>query len=427
MSTYRISGNHELRGTVRISGNKNAALPCLVACLLTDEAIIIRNVPEIEDIRTMIELLGYIGCSVERIARGVYELKTQDIHNRIDPINAEKIRASILLAGPLVSRIGEVSLPPPGGDVIGLRRLDTHLLAFKALGARIKILESSLISIAVDDELVGASIFLEEASVTATENTILATVLAKGETIIQNAACEPHIQDLCSLLTLMGADISGIGSNVLRINGVDSLHGADFSIGSDYMEIGSFIGLAASTNSELLLSGVDREYLPMMQIGFRKLDISWELDGKELLVPKKERRTIMNDFGGMTPKIDDAPWPGFPADLLSIVTVTATQLQGTLLVHEKMFESRMYFIDLLIRMGANIILCDPHRAVVTGPTRLHGSLLTSPDVRAGMALVIAALAADGTSEIQNVYQIERGYESLCGKLQSIGASIIRTH
>lgn len=425
MSSYRINGNRELKGTVRISGNKNAALPCLAACLLTNESVIIRNVPEIEDIRTMIELLERIGCVVHRLSRGTYEVKTLDVQNRIDPINAEKIRASILLAGPLVSRIGQVSLPPPGGDVIGLRRLDTHLLAFKALGARIKILDDSVISIKVEEQLIGASIFLEEASVTATENTILATVLAKGETIIQNAACEPHVQDLCVLLTQMGADITGIGSNVLRVKGVKRLHGADFTIGSDYMEIGSFIGLAASTNSELILSGVDREYLPMMQIGFRKLDIAWELEGKDLLVPKKEHRVIKNDFGGMTPKIDDAPWPGFPADLLSIVTVTATQLQGTLLVHEKMFESRMYFIDLLIRMGANIILCDPHRAVVTGPTRLHGSLLTSPDVRAGMALVIAALAADGTSEIQNVYQIERGYECLCDKLQSIGASINR--
>jgi UDP-N-acetylglucosamine 1-carboxyvinyltransferase len=317
-----------------------------------------------------------------------------------------------------------VKLAPPGGDVIGMRRLDTHFLAFRALGAAAEIEQNSMIHISAD-RLEGALIFLDEASVTATENAVTACVLAQGRSVIRNAASEPHVQNLCRLLNGMGASISGIGSNLLTIDGVQRLHSASIDIGPDYMEIGSFIGLAAATKGELTITGTNPDDLHMVKLGYRRLGICWEQRGADIFVPRAQRRSIIPDLSSMVPKIEDAPWPGFPADLLSIITVAATQMRGTLLVHEKMFESRMYFVDMLIRMGAQIILCDPHRAIVTGPSPLKGSLLTSPDVRAGMALVIAALAADGESEIQNVYQIERGYENLCKKLAEIGADIRR--
>ncbi len=424
MGSYCISGGHTLSGSITASGNKNAALPCIAATLLSDERIVLRNIPEIEDVKSMIQILEEIGSAVEHLGKGVYSFQTQDIQGSISPELADRIRASILFAGPLLSRVGYVRLAPPGGDVIGLRRLDTHFLAFEALGGVSYIDEEQFITISAD-RLTGNTIFLDEASVTATENAIMVSVLTQGETCIKNAASEPHIQDLCYLLESMGAKIAGIGSNLLRITGVKRLHEAEYQIGSDYMEIGSFIGLAAATKGDIEIKNIQSEQLPMIRLGYKKLGITWETSGSSIYVPNKQERTILQDVSGMMAKLDDAPWPGFPADLLSIITVVATQMKGTLLVHEKMFESRMYFVDMLIRMGANIVLCDPHRAVISGPSSLRGALVTSPDVRAGMSLVIAAISAKGDSEIQNVYQIERGYENLCEKLQSIGADIIK--
>jgi UDP-N-acetylglucosamine 1-carboxyvinyltransferase len=313
-------------------------------------------------------------------------------------------------------------LPPPGGDVIGRRRLDTHFIALSALGARV---DSDGLFTLSSNKLLGKDIFLDEASVTATENAIMAAVLAEGHTVIENAASEPHIQDLCRMLNEMGARISGIGSNILRIEGVKRLHGTDFAIGADYMEVGSFIGLAAVTRGEVVIENAAPEHLKMTRIAFSKLGIHWERDGSSIRLPGRQSLRVVPDMGGMIPKIDDAPWPGFPPDLVSITLVVATQVEGTILIHEKMFESRMFFVDKLIGMGARIVLCDPHRAVVSGPARLSGSNLTSPDVRAGMAMVLAALCAEGQSTIQNVYQIERGYEHLVERLRGLGAQIER--
>jgi UDP-N-acetylglucosamine 1-carboxyvinyltransferase len=424
MSSYMIRGGKPLSGTVRASGNKNAALPCIAASILTSEEVILKNIPEIEDVKMMLSVASSVGTRVTRLGEGTYSLKTEKLSTEVIGEHAASIRASILFAGPILSRKGKVHLVPPGGDVIGMRRLDTHFLAFQSLGASSEIDRDRMISIKAD-RLTGGTIFLDEASVTATENALTACVLAEGVSVIRNAASEPHIQDLCRLLNMMGARIEGIGSNLLRIQGVDELHGTQMEIGPDYMEIGSFIGLAAATGGEITITQTNPEDLQMVRLGYRRLGISWEQDGTTLRVPRNQSRCIVPDVSSMVPKIEDAPWPGFPADLLSIITVAATQVSGTVLVHEKMFESRMYFVDMLIRMGAQIILCDPHRAVVTGPALLRGSLLTSPDVRAGMALVIAALAAEGESEIQNVYQIERGYEHLCEKLSSLGADIQR--
>jgi UDP-N-acetylglucosamine 1-carboxyvinyltransferase len=424
MASYIIRGGKPLEGRVAASGNKNASLPCIAASLLTAEEVILRNVPEIEDVKMMLSLAQSVGTVVRKLDKGIYSLRTPELSHEITAPEAGDIRASILFAGPILSRTGHVKLAPPGGDVIGMRRLDTHFLAFRALGAAAEIEQNSMIHISAD-RLEGALIFLDEASVTATENAVTACVLAQGRSVIRNAASEPHVQNLCRLLNGMGASISGIGSNLLTIDGVQRLHSASIDIGPDYMEIGSFIGLAAATKGELTITGTNPDDLHMVKLGYRRLGICWEQRGADIFVPRAQRRSIIPDLSSMVPKIEDAPWPGFPADLLSIITVAATQMRGTLLVHEKMFESRMYFVDMLIRMGAQIILCDPHRAIVTGPSPLKGSLLTSPDVRAGMALVIAALAADGESEIQNVYQIERGYENLCKKLAEIGADIRR--
>jgi UDP-N-acetylglucosamine 1-carboxyvinyltransferase len=428
MSSYTICGGKPLFGEVTASGNKNSALPCIAAALLTDEPILLRNIPDIEDVQVMIAIAKALGIQVRSEGTGCLSLQTLNITGDIPENLAKTIRASILFAGPLLARTGKVTIAPPGGDVIGLRRLDTHFIAFNALGAVSCIRDDQSISIAAADRsgrLQGNAVFLDEMSVTATENALMAAVLAKGRTTITNAASEPHVQDLCRLLIKMGAGIAGVGSNLLIIEGVDKLHGAEFSIGPDFMEIGSFIGLAAATRGEVVIHGVDMHMLPIIRGGFRKIGIEWEADGNAIIVGKRQSRKIQPDISGMIPKIDDAPWPGFPPDLISIVTVAATQTTGTVLIHEKMFESRMFFIDMLIRMGARIILCDPHRAVVSGPTLLHGTLLTSPDIRAGMALVIAALSATDKSIIQNVYQIERGYENLCGKLHQIGADITR--
>ena len=378
MYQYEIEGAVPLKGRITASGNKNSALPCLAATLLTDHPVTLSNIPEIEDAHVMMDILRALGSTVEKTGRNEYRLQTLDIRrDDIPPHLAQKIRASILFAGPLLARRGRVILPPPGGDVIGRRRLDTHFLALRELGARVQIGHQFVVQA---DSLHGAAIFLDEASVTATENAVMAAVLAKGDTVIENAASEPHIQDLCRMLSAMGARISGIGSNILRIEGVAKLSGAEFRLGSDYMEVGSLIGLAAVTRGEIEIEQAGPENLRMTRIGFGRLGIRWETDGTTIRVPAEQKRTVVPDLGGSIPKIDDAPWPGFPADLVSIMTVVATQSEGTVLIHEKMFESRMFFVDKLITMGARIVLCDPHRAVVTGPAPLSGAELVSPDV-----------------------------------------------
>jgi UDP-N-acetylglucosamine 1-carboxyvinyltransferase len=423
MARYEVEGGSPISGKIKASGNKNSALPCIAATLLSDEPVILKNIPEIEDVHVMLKILKLIGSEVTRLAANTYKIHTQDIqHAEIPPELAKDVRASILFAGPMLARNGRVILPPPGGDVIGRRRLDTHFLAFQELGARIEIdgvfnLESN--------GLVGKNIFLDEASVTATENAIMAASMARGVTVLENAASEPHVQDVCKMINAMGGKISGIGSNILTIEGVDKLHGAEFSICTDFMEVGSLIGLAAVTGGELEIEDASPEHHRMTSLAFAKLGISWETDGSTIFVPKNQRLSVVPDLGGAIPHIDDAPWPGFPPDLTSIMVVVATQVSGTVLIHEKMFESRMFFVDGLIGMGAKIVLCDPHRAVVSGPAQLKSSILSSPDVRAGMAMVIAALCAEGTSIIHNVYQIERGYENISDRLKLLGAKIQR--
>ena len=423
MDKYVIEGSYPLKGKIRASGNKNAALPCLAAALLTDEEVILENIPEIEDVSVMVRILKHLGSKVTWLGTNKYSIKTTDIKvSEIPAAEAKAVRASILFAGPLLARTGSVTFPPPGGDVIGHRRLDTHFLAFTELGARVSV--DGVYKVTAN-KLVGVDLFLDEASVTATENAIMTAVLAEGQTVIQNAASEPHVQDLCNMLVSMGAKIDGIGSNILKIKGVPRLHGTQFRIGSDFMEVGSYIGLAAVTHSRLEIIDAEPKNLRMAKIAFGKLGINWETNGNSILVRPRQELRVKLDMGDQIPSIDDAPWPGFPPDLISIITVVATQVSGTVLIHEKMFESRMFFVDKLIAMGAKIVLCDPHRAVVSGPASLKGSNMVSPDVRAGMAMVIAALCADGKSTISNIYQIERGYENLAGKLKSLGARIDR--
>ncbi len=423
MYEYKVEGGIPIRGTIAASGNKNAALPCIAATLLTEEPVILRNIPEIEDTGVMLLILQALGAGVEKIGEHAWKVDAAHIRsNDIPATLSKKIRASILFAGPLVARTGKAILPPPGGDVIGRRRVDTHFLALQELGARISVDGPFTFSA---NKLKGADIFLDETSVTATENAVMAAVLAEGHTIINNAASEPHVQDLCNMLVEMGAKITGIGSNILYIDGVKKLHGTDFAIGPDFMEIGSYIGLAAATKGSITITGIRPQEMRPLKVAFSKLGINWAIKGDRLTVPVSQELKVNTDLGGMIPKIDDSPWPGFPPDLTSIMTVVATQVEGTVLIFEKMFESRMFFVDKLISMGARITLCDPHRAVVSGPSLLHGDHLVSPDVRAGMAMVIAALCARGESRISNVYQIERGYEMLVEKLQGLGAHIER--
>ncbi len=423
MSRYIVEGGIPVRGRIRASGNKNAALPCIAATLLTDDKVVLRNIPDIEDVRVMLEILDVMGARVERLGSNEWSVCCASVtETEIPEALAARVRASILFAGPMLGRFGRVVLPPPGGDVIGRRRLDTHFLALRGLGASVDINGQFNITA---NKLKGLDLFLDEASVTATENALMAAVKAEGETIIRNAASEPHVQDLCRLLNAMGARIEGIGSNILRIRGVPTLGGCEFRIGADFMEVGSFIGLAAATGGDLVIEDASPEHMKMCRIAFGKLGITWKAENDNIHVSSEQDMCVVPDLGGMIPQIDDAPWPGFPPDLTSIITVVATQVEGTVLIHEKMFESRMFFVDKLIAMGAGIILCDPHRAVVSGPRRLRAAELTSPDVRAGMAMVIAAMAARGTSVIDNVYQIERGYENLTERLCSLGARIER--
>ena len=423
MHEYRIEGGFPIKGKITAAGNKNAALPCIAATLLTEEKVTLRNIPEIEDAGVMFKILEGLGASVKKVEKHVWEVTAQKIDTAlIPPELSKKIRASILFAGPLIARLGKASMMPPGGDVIGRRRLDTHFLALTELGARVDIDGKFEFSA---NKLVGDDIFLDETSVTATENAVMAAALAEGRTTITNAASEPHVQDLCKMLIAMGAKITGVGSNILIIDGVKKLHGCDFAIGPDYMEIGSFIGLAAATRGSVTIENINPPDMRPLRIAFGKLGIRWNITGNTLEVAANQDMKVNPDLGGMIPKIDDSPWPGFPPDLTSIMTVVATQVEGNVLIFEKMFESRMFFVDKLINMGARITLCDPHRALVSGPSSLHGDHLVSPDVRAGMAMVIAALVAQGESRISNVYQIERGYENLVERLQSLGAHIKR--
>lgn len=424
MSVFVVEGGLPLSGSIRPAGNKNAALPAVAAALLTAEPVTLENVPRIRDVETLLSILESLGATVDWEADNTVTIRAGGVRvGRPDPVLAERIRASILLAGPLLARFGAVSLPPPGGDVIGRRRLDTHFLAFEAMGARIDLGEGFEISAT---RLTGARIFLDEPSVTATENAVMAAVLASGTTVLRNAAAEPHVQDLCHLLVAMGARIQGIGTHTLEIEGVDSLHGARFRIGSDHIETGSFIGLASVTRSRLTIEEAPLEHLDSTLLGFQRLGVEVERVGRDgLLVHGDREPHIRSDAFGHVPKVDDGPWPAFPADLTSIAVVTATRCRGTVLVHEKMFESRMFFTDKLVGMGAQIILCDPHRAVVVGPTRLRGGNVESPDIRAGMALLIAALGAEGRSRIHNAGQIERGYERIDERLGALGARIER--
>lgn len=425
MPKFVVRGGRSLNGTIRPAGNKNAALPMLAATLLTDEEVILENVPAIRDARTLIDLLKVLGAEAEWISDNEVRIQAKDIgHVQLEAEAAARIRASILLAGPMLARTGGMELPPPGGDVIGRRRMDTHFMALQALGAEVGFQRKTFGLRA--KKLKGADIFLDEPSVTATENTVMAACLAEGTTRIRNAAAEPHVQDLCNMLRGMGCEISGIGTNTLEIQGVEKMKGGRFRVGSDHIEVGSFIGLAAVTRGEITIQDAAVEHLDSTLIGFDRLGVRAEIRGKDLFIPGDQEMAVKMDMGGYIPKIDDGPWPAFPADLTSIALVTATQCTGTILIHEKMFESRMFFADKLVAMGARMILCDPHRVVVIGPSQLYGGVVESPDIRAGMGLLIAALGAEGESEIYNVGQIERGYQQIDERLRALGADIERT-
>jgi len=425
MAKLIVEGGQPLGGVITPSGNKNAALPLLAACLLTDERIVLHNLPRIRDVQTMIRILHDIGVEVQELGPHDIALQTRKVtRTALDASLCREIRASILFAGPMLARCHEITLPPPGGDVIGRRRVDTHLQAFRSLGTEIAINAGYQMKAPA---LRGASIFLDETSVTATENALMAASMAKGTTEIRNAASEPHVQDLAQFLNQMGAQIEGIGSNTLTIHGADRLHGAEWTIGPDHIEVGSFIGLAAVTGGELCVKNAGTSNLHMTRLMLERLGVHIEIKGDDVFVPGKQTLRIRADLDGAIPKIDDGPWPHFPADMMSIALVVATQSEGTVLVWEKMFESRMFFVDRLIGMGARIILCDPHRAVVVGPAKLRGGPLSSPDIRAGMALLIAALCAEGQSVISNIEQIDRGYEKIGRKLRALGAIVKRVN
>ncbi|HEY7611412.1 MAG TPA: UDP-N-acetylglucosamine 1-carboxyvinyltransferase [Gemmatimonadales bacterium] len=420
---FLVRGGRPLRGTVRPAGNKNAALPILAATVLADGVVELGNIPRIRDVETMLALLQDLGGTAEWTAPNTVKVDTHAVRPKpLDPALCAKIRASILLAGPMLARFGGVTLPPPGGDVIGRRRVDTHFLALEQLGASVTVGDRYELE---GKNLTGADIFLDEPSVTGTENALMAAVMAKGRTVLRNAACEPHVQDLARALVAMGAQIEGIGSNIYTIEGGRPLKGASYTIGPDHIEIGSFIGLAAVTNGEVVIDPVRPEDLRSTLLGFERLGIRPRVDGNRLTVSPDQERRIRPDLGGHVPKLEDGPWPAFPADVMSTTIVTATQCSGMLLVFEKMFESRLFFVDKLIGMGARIVLCDPHRAVISGPSALKGGTVESPDIRAGMAMLLAALAAEGSSTIHNVGQIERGYERIDERLRALGAEIER--
>jgi UDP-N-acetylglucosamine 1-carboxyvinyltransferase len=434
MTSFVIEGGYPIQGEIRPIGNKNAALPLLAACLLTDEPVTLHNVPDIGDVSTMLAILQQLGVAVSRQEQSVTLCARHA--NRTDPDAAlfAQIRGSLTLMGPLLARHGHFSVSvSAGGDTIGRRRIDTHIQVLEALGARLDL--NGKFSLRSAGRLCGADILLDETSVTATENGVMAAALAHGPTILRNAASEPHVQDVCRLLVAMGCPIEGIGSNTLTIHGQDKLGGGEITVSPDFVEIGSFIGLGAITPGELRIQGVMPEHLRMVNLIFsQRLGVRMHMEhdpaappelAHTLVVEPKQDLRIRPDLGGAVPKIDDMPWPGFPPDLISIAMVAATQAHGTVIIHQKMFESRLYFVDKLITMGAQIILCDPHRAVVVGPSRLVGQPVSSPDIRAGMALVLAALVADGVTTIGNVQQIDRGYERIDEKLRRLGARIQR--
>jgi UDP-N-acetylglucosamine 1-carboxyvinyltransferase len=421
--SFVIEGGRPLSGRVKAAGNKNGALPILAACLLTSEPVVLRNVPRIRDVETMMALISALGADAEWTGPNEVRVHAADVtSHELDTELARRIRASFLLAGPLLARRGRASVPPPGGDVIGRRRLDPHIHAFAELGAVIDIGPRFELR---TDGLRGKHIFLDEASVMATENAVMAASLAPGETVIGNAECEPHIQDLCRFLVSLGADIQGIESNVLRVRGVEALAGGEWRIGPEHIEVGSFIGLAAVTGGDITIDEVETKDLASILPTFERLGVHVEVEGTSLHVPPNQELEIRDDLGGQIPKIEDGPWPAFPADLTSIAVMVATQARGEVLIFEKMFESRLFFVDKLVSMGARIILCDPHRVVVTGPAKLYAQQMSSPDIRAGMAMLLAALCAEGTSTIGNIGEVDRGYERIDERLRSLGARIER--
>jgi len=423
MQSFVIQGGRPLTGTVRAAGNKNGALPILAATVMASDEVRLTNVPRIKDVETMVELLADIGADVEWTDRNAVRVDSRGVAKTdLDPELCREIRASFLLAGPLLARFGRAVVPPPGGDVIGRRRLDTHIHAFAQLGTEVELNGAYELT---TSGLVGTRMYLDEASVMGTENAVMAAVLAQGETVVGHAACEPHIQDLCRFLVALGAQIDGIGSNVLRIQGVERLGGGDYRVGPDHIEVASFAALAAVTGGEVTVESVEPDDLISIVPAFRKLGIALEVGEESVRVASGQVLEVEDDLGGQVPKIESGIWPAFPADLTSIAVTAATQAQGTILIFEKMFESRLFFTDKLVAMGAKIILCDPHRAVVSGPTKLVAQRLESPDIRAGMAMLIAALCAEGVSTIGNIRQIDRGYEQIDARLRGIGADIER--
>ena len=424
MEKFVIKGGSPLSGELTVAGNKNAALPILAACLLTEEDVLLHRVPRIRDTEAQIALLAQLGVEVEWVADNSVKLCARGVGSAaVDEELSSQIRASFLLAGPLLARFGEASMPPPGGDFIGRRRLDAHLDAFKDLGAEVS--GDRWIELRAGDGLCACEIFMDEPSVMGTENALMAAALTAGATKISNAASEPHVQDLARLLTKMGARVDGIGSNVMIVNGADKLGGAEHTISADHIEVGSFMALAAATGGELRIHDAGPADLTMVRRQFRRLGLRSEIEGDDVIVPPGQKLEVQSDLGDAIPKIEDGPWPAFPADLTSIALALATQAEGEILIFEKMFENRLFFVDKLVAMGARITLCDPHRAIVSGPSRLHGERVESPDIRAGMAMLIAALAADGRSEIGNIRQIDRGYEQIDERLRSLGAEIER--
>jgi UDP-N-acetylglucosamine 1-carboxyvinyltransferase len=427
MQQFVIDGGHPVRGEITAGGNKNAALKMIPACLLTDEPVILHNVPAIGDVHVLAKILQSLGVSIDWLSPNVLRVHAQELHSTVvDRALAGKLRASIMLAGPMLARMGRLQLPAPGGDAIGERRLDMHVYALQKLGAHIDYADGAFSMSA--DGLLGVDILLSEASVTATENTVMAAVLAQGTTVLRNAASEPHVQNLCDMLNSLGADIEGIGSNRLIIHGVERLHGGEARVGADYMEVGSFIGVAAMTGGELTIKAADPQHLGMIEQVYERLGVTWETHGQDIFVPSHQSLTIVPDLGSRIPSVKAQPWPAFPPDLMSIALVIATQSAGAVLFHDWMYESRFFFTDRLIRMGARVTMCDPHRVLVQGPTSLKGSAyVSSPDIRAGMALILAALAAKGETRIANIQQIDRGYERVEEKLQALGANIVRIY
>ena len=424
MEKFIIEGGVPLKGEVTPSGNKNAALPLLAACLLTDQPIILRNIPRIKDVNVMRELIESLGADIEDLDSAAWRITARDLRPAdLNPDLCRRIRASILVAGPMAARFGEFTLPSPGGDVIGRRRLDTHILALRALGAKVSYERGFSFQ---SNGLRGADFLMDEASVTATENAIMAAVTARGDSIIRNAASEPHVQELCYFLNMLGAQIEDIGSNTLHIHGVPKLHGGEFTIGPDYLEVISFVGAAAVTHGSIRIQNAGASNLKMISHIFERMGVTWQVEEDDLIVPADQKLSIIPDLDGAIPEIKTNVWPAFPTDLISIAITVATQATGSIMFHDWMFSGRMYFTDKLVGMGAKIILCDPYRCLIQGPNQLYGENLESPDIRAGMSMLLAALAAKGQSTIRNIGQIERGYENVDGKLHALGARIQRT-